>query len=291
MMLPDRVTALVEAFLGTSVTGSHSVSGGCIAQAIRIATDSGPYFLKWSGDEVARTFVPEAAGLRALRTAADTLVVPAPLLAQPATASDPGVLLTDWLEVGREGPEFWESFGRGLADLHRHTAERYGFDTDNFIGRLPQENGWMTSWPDFFAARRLEPQVRIARSGGRWRAPWNAAFDNLLARLDSLLPSHPAASVLHGDLWSGNFLVTTQARAALFDPAAYFGHREADLAMTELFGGFEKRFYTAYNEAWPLDAGYPERRDIYNLYHVINHLNHFGSGYAGSVERILRPFR
>lgn len=137
---------------------------------------------------------------------------------------------------------------------------------------------------------RLEPQVRVARDGGRWQDHWTSHFDRMMHRLDGLLPKRPEPSILHGDLWSGNFLVTKTGRAALIDPAVYYGHREADLAMTELFGGYDDAFYAAYRSAWAVEAGYADRREVYNLYHLINHLNHFGAGYAGSVDRILKAF-
>ena len=130
-----------------------------------------------------------------------------------------------------------------------------------------------------------------AREAGRWTSGWDAPLEGLYARLDELLPERPEASVLHGDLWSGNVLVTEAGAAALVDPAAYYGHREADLALTELFGGFDARFYAAYREAWPLEPGYAARREVYNLYHLINHLNHFGGSYARSVQAALESLR
>lgn len=289
-MLPSDVREAVEAHAGGAVRSVAPVGGGCIANACRVETTNGPFFLKWSRGAVAQTFVPEAAGLRALRSARSPLFVPQPLLVRGAGEQGAGLLLLEWIETGAKGAGFWEAFGQGLARLHRHAADRYGFEQDNFIGRLPQENGWAETWPAFFRARRLAPQVARARRGGAWDAGWDAPLDRLYARLDDLLPRQPEASVLHGDLWGGNFMVTAEGRAALVDPAVYYGHREADLAMTELFGGFDRRFYAAYREAWPLAPDYALRRDVYNLYHLINHLNHFGSGYAGSVASALRCF-
>ena len=130
----------------------------------------------------------------------------------------------------------------------------------------------------------------MAREAGRWTSGWDASLERLYARLDELLPARPEASILHGDLWSGNVLATEAGVAAIVDPAAYYGHREADLALTELFGGFDGRFYAAYREAWPLEPGYAARREVYNLYHLINHLNHFGGHYARSVGAALEVF-
>ena len=289
--LPGSIADRVHALAG-EVRRAGPVGGGCIANATRVETVGGTFFLKWSEGEAGRTFEAEAAGLRALRAADAPLVVPEVLAAEDAAGGRPGFLLMDWIEAGRPVGRFWAGFGEALAALHRHTEPegRYGFERANFIGRLPQSNAWRTDWPDFFRSQRLAPQIAMARDSGRWRSGWDALADRLLARLGDLLPARPPASMLHGDLWSGNVLTADDGRAALIDPAAYFGHREADLAMTELFGGFDGRFYDAYRAAWPLEPGYAERREVYNLYHLVNHLNHFGAGYAGGVERVLRRF-
>lgn len=289
-MLPQDVTDRVETHLGTTVREALSVGGGCIANATRIRTDNGDFFVKWSRDEAADAFPAEAAGLAAMRDSGSSLIIPEPLMAERGTADAAGVLLLNWIETGGRGSRFWERFGEGLAEMHRYTAGHFGFDIDNFIGRLPQDNTWEASWTDFFRSRRIEPQVELARRRGRWNASWNSALEHLMDRLPELLPADPEPSILHGDLWSGNFMVDVNGDPVLIDPASYHGHREADLAMTELFGGFERRFYEAYHGGWPLSPGYHERREIFNLYHLLNHLNHFGGGYAGSVASILKKF-
>lgn len=288
--LPEALRAAVAPHVGGEVRRAGPVGGGCIGEAWRVEAAAGVFFLKAGRGAVAATFGPEAAGLAALRAAGSPLVVPEVHAVGEERGAVPGFLLTAWIEQGPKPAGFWEAFGAGLAALHRHTADRYGFGTDNFIGRLPQFNGWMSSWPDFFRDRRLGPQVQRAREAGRWRSSWNRPYETLLARLDELLPETPPASILHGDLWSGNFLATAEGPAALIDPAVYHGHRETDLALTELFGGFDAPFYAAYRAAWPLEGGYDERREVYNLYHLLNHLNHFGSSYAGAVARTLDRF-
>lgn len=290
MTLPDGVAEAVAARLGVSIRKTAFVGGGCIANATRVDTEAGSYFLKYGRGAVAQTFAAEAAGLRALHAAESPLVIPAVLAVEDETDACPGFMVMEWIEAGSEGEAFWEGFGRGLAVLHRHAATQYGFERDNYIGRLPQHNAWAMAWPAFFRNNRLAPQVAMAREARRWPPRWNHAFDTLCKRLGDLLPAAPPASILHGDLWNGNFLVAIDGQAALIDPATYHGHREADLAMTELFGGFSHRFYHAYREAWPLEPGYETRRAIYNLYHLINHLNHFGGSYAGAVEAILKRF-
>lgn len=290
-MLPDSLRSTLEDRLDVTIDSVAAVGGGCIANACRLETDASPFFLKYGDEKVARTFPGESAGLEALTEADSPLQVPSVITTEPPTAERPGFLVMEWINPGRKGRRFWERFGEGLAELHRHSADEYGFDRDNFIGQLPQQNEWMDVWPAFFREQRLEPQVAMARERGRWQSSWTAPLETLYRRLPEILPEAPEPSVLHGDLWKGNFMVTAVGDAALIDPATYYGHREADLAMTELFGGFDDAFYEAYRSSWSLDSDYETRRAVYNLYHLINHLNHFGGGYAGSVESTLAAFR
>jgi len=289
-MLPDPLRDTIEDRLGASIAQCTSVSGGCIANASRLETDDAPYFLKWGDANVARTFPGEAAGLEAMADADTSLAIPEVVEHDTPDGDRPGFLVMDWINAGRKGRRFWQSFGAGLAEMHRHTGEEYGFSMDNYIGQLPQSNTWMTSWPAFFREERLAPQVEMAREKGRWRSDWDRPLDALYRHLENLLPAHPPPSVVHGDLWKGNFMVNAVGTAVLIDPATYYGHREVDLAMSELFGGYDEAFYAAYREAWPLESGYEERREIYNLYHLINHLNHFGAGYANGVASTLQRF-
>ncbi len=260
--LPDAVAESVRPHVG-AVRRASPVGGGCIANATRVEAERGQFFLKWGGGEVGQTFEAEAAGLRALRDAESPVLIPAVVAAWNGTEALAGVLLMEWIEAGNRDAGFWERFGEALATLHRTTSADgcYGFERDNFIGRSPQHNAWRPAWPDFFRSQRLEPQIEWAREAGRWQQEWSEPAERLLARLGDLLPASPPASILHGDLWSGNFLATRDGRAALIDPATYFGHRETDLALSELFGGFDSRFYDAYRAAWPLEPGYAERRD------------------------------
>jgi fructosamine-3-kinase len=182
------------------------------------------------------------------------------------------------LDLG--GRADWPALARMLAGLHRHRGERFGWETDNWIGLAPQRNGWAEDWVEFYRERRLLPQ--LARAGlEREAAP-------LLAKLEDFFRDYrPAPSLLHGDLWNGNVGFTPEG-PVIFDPAVYYGDREADLAMTELFGGFPRAFYAAYDAAWPLDSGYAWRKPLYNLYHLLNHLNLFGAGYLAQVRSALR---
>lgn len=289
--LPSGVERAVRVAVGAVCTAAP-VGGGCIARALRLETERGTFFLKWAAGKAGAHFGAEAHGLRTLRGAGSPLRVPEPLAARDADAEGPGFLLTTWLPTAPASRASWRRLGEGLAALHAHTEPdgRYGLERDNVIGRLPQLNGWMGSWPAFFRERRLLPQIERARAAGRWRPAWDVPAERLLARLDDLVPERPPASLLHGDFWSGNALALEGGGAGVVDPAVYFGHRETDLAMAELFGGFDPAFHEAYRAAWPLDPGYAARRDVYNLYHLINHLNHFGAGYAGTVEAVLRRY-
>lgn len=289
-MLPSEVLDAIERHLGRSVDSATPVGGGCISHASRVTTADGKYFLKWSDGLPGDTFAAEAKGLEELSGARHDLHIPAVIFVRSRSSGEAGILLLEWLDDGAIDATFWQGFGADLAALHRNVSQRYGFSEDNYIGRLRQRNPWCDQWPDFFRTNRLEPQAADLRGRGAWQRQWTEPYDRLLIRLDDLLPRDPGASLVHGDLWSGNFMAHASGKAALIDPAAYYGHREVDLAMTELFGGFNAAFYTAYRDNWCLEAGYEERRSVYNLYHLFNHVNHFGASYASAVAGILKRF-
>ncbi len=227
----------------------------------------------------------EAAGLAAL---AATRAVRVPAVAALGGTERHAFLALEWLNLVRGGCD--AALGRALAALHRCTSERFGWTRDNTIGSTPQENAWSATWMEFFRDRRLAPQFRRARDRGVREL--TDAGERLLARVPALLAGHqPRPSLLHGDLWSGNAGRLQDGTPVVFDPAVYFGDREADLAMTELFGGFGPDFHAAYREAWPLDPGYATRRTLYNLYHVLNHCNLFGGGYAQQALAMIAELR
>lgn len=286
--LPAVLRDSLEAELGVAIRGAVRVGGGCIANASRIETSDGALFLKWNDGPAGETFLAEAEGLRVLGSAGSPMRIPDVLAVAPPDDSCPGYLVLEFIEEGAKIDAFWTDLGAGLAEMHRFEGPAYGFDADNFIGRLPQVNLPSRSWPEFFLKRRIDEQVSMARSRGRWRAAWDAPLRRIRARIDDILPEAPPRSMLHGDLWHGNVMADNLSKPVLIDPAAYFGHRETDLAMAELFGGFPQAFFDAYRRAWPLEAGYDERRSLYQLYHLINHLNMFGDGYAGGVDRLLK---
>jgi fructosamine-3-kinase len=212
------------------------------------------------------------------------------VIARGATQDD-AFLALEWIERGSADERTERRLGEGLALLHRVTAARFGFANDNFIGATPQPNDWDSDWARFFAERRLRPQLALAARNGLGR-PLEQAGERLLAAVPALLAGHtPAPSLLHGDLWGGNWFADETGRPVVFDPAVYYGDAEADLAMSRLFGGFGAEFYRAYAAAAPLTAGAERRTELYNLYHVLNHANLFGGGYAAqaheSIARLL----
>jgi fructosamine-3-kinase len=212
--------------------------------------------------------------------------VPAPVCV--GATAHAAFLVLEYLEFGRGGSAAHESLGRQLAALHRVTRPEFGWQRDNTLGSTPQPNRRSGDWVQFWRDRRLGHQLELAAAHGH-RGRLQQRGERLMAALPALLAGHaPAASLLHGDLWSGNHAFTRDGVPVIFDPAVYYGDREADLAMTELFGGFPRAFYAAYDAAWPLDSGYARRKPLYNLYHLLNHLNLFGSGYLAQVRATLR---
>jgi fructosamine-3-kinase len=243
------------------------VSGGCIHRCYRVAEG----FLKVNEQSMADAFAAEADGLAALR-AADCS---APEPYETGTDGAEAYLLMEWMELRPRGD--FAALGRMLAHLHRSTGERFGWARDNYIGSTPQRNAQSDHWKTFWREHRLEPQLELARRNGH-------RID--IGRVCDLLDGHgPQPSLVHGDLWSGNAGFLPDGSPVLFDPAAYYGDREVDLAMTELFGGFPPAFYSAYGA---LPAGYEKRKHLYNLYHLLNHLNLFGGGYLAQVSSTLR---
>jgi fructosamine-3-kinase len=287
-MIPDALRSAVEARLGP-VRGASGISGGCISQGVRLELAHGRVFLKHNADGPAGMFSAEARGLQALADAAVELVVPRPLAWAEAADGAPAWIALEWLEPAGRPRGFAERLGRGLAVLHRAPGTKgWGWMEDNFIGALPQQNEPAGSWAEFWRVRRLEPQLALARGAGRLpgrQADWERLWDRLPEVLAPAERDGP--SLLHGDLWGGNVLAAA-AGPALIDPAVYRGHREADLAMTELFGGFGDGFYAAYREAWPLLPGYATRRAVYQLWYLLVHVNLFGGDYVRQTSGVLQ---
>lgn len=253
------------------------ISGGDISAAWRLEADDREVFLKTGRIDSLHMFTGEAEGLAEI---AKAKVLRVPEVYVVGETADSAFLALEWLTFGRSDSDVEQRFGERLATLHRTTARRFGWHRDNTIGLTPQQNAWSKDWVAFFQEHRLGYQLRLARENG-FSGELQKQGRRLQKRLPSLFEDYePVPSLLHGDLWGGNW-ASSDGEPVIFDPAVYYGDRETDLAMTKLFGGFGKAFYESYEAAWPLQPGSHERLTLYQLYHVLNHLNLFGSGYLG----------
>jgi fructosamine-3-kinase len=285
-MVPDWAAlelSLNAAGLEASSTAPRPVGGGDIAAAYQLDTASGKVFLKLMPEPEAGVLEAEADGLAAI-AAPDTVRTPAVL--GSGVAGNDAWLALEWLSLDRLGSAAGAELGRQLANMHRATHDQHGWDRDNWIGRTPQRNTRQRDWVEFYREHRLGFQLDLAAASG-FGGRLQRRGKELMATLPAFFSDYqPAPSLLHGDLWGGN-AASANAVPVIFDPAIHYGDRESDIAMTRLFGGFGRPFYQAYEETWPLDAGYSRREPLYQLYHVLNHLNLFGSGYLGRAESLI----
>ena len=295
----STVNSLEEAITGLfgddrRITGKEPITGGDINRAYRLSLSGGKQvFMKCNAAKNVPFFQTEAKGLEALGRAG-VIGVPKPLAVGADEKQGISFLLMEYLEAAPRVSRYWETFGQELAALHRADCSGlasedrrlpFGFETDNYIGASPQKNTPKESWVAFFRDCRLLPQIRMA--DGALDLTTRKKLDYLLDHLDGYLAEPEFPSLIHGDLWSGNQICGPDGKAWILDPAAYVGHFEAELAMTELFGGFPASFFEAYHEVNQIDRGYKDRRELYNLYHLLNHLNLFGGSYLYSIRRIL----
>lgn len=281
----DAIAAQISQATGQTfvLQDRRSVGGGSINQAYAVTDGRETYFVKVNQANQLAMFEAEALALKAIYET-HTIGVPRPLLWN--IAGNAAFLVTTWIEFGgSRDAQAWARMGEQLAALHRvHSSQGFGWHQNNTIGSTPQMNAWTPDWQTFWAEQRLGYQFRLARRrGGHFPQQ-----DALIAALPALLEGHnPPPSMVHGDLWSGNAAIARSGDPIILDPAIYFGDREVDLAMTELFGGFPAAFYEGYQAAYPLEAGYDRRKVLYNLYHVINHFNLFGGSYEGQANRMI----
>lgn len=264
-----------------AIRDTQAVHGGDISQAFKASDEGRSFFVKVQTAAKLDMFETEAAGLAELAAA---YAVRVPQAVCHCVVSGQAYLVLEHLSLQSHGDA--AELGRLLAQQHRVSAPQFGGPRDNWIGATPQPNAWENNWPDFWRTQRLGFQLRLAAKnghGGRLQQDGAA----LLANLDAFFEGYtPVPSLLHGDLWGGNHGYLADGQPVIFDPAVYFGDRECDLAMSELFGGFAPAFHAAYREAWPLDAGYAVRKTLYNLYHILNHANLFGGGYVAQAGRV-----
>jgi fructosamine-3-kinase len=298
----DKIAAHISETTGEtfSLDNRHSVSGGCINQGYSISSSSRTYFAKINQASQIAMFEAEAWGLQQMR-ATQTIRVPEPICW--GTEGNSAYIVLEWLDLGSRGGErAWEEMGRKLAAMHKYTPPNppllrggeepnstllrgvFGWDINNTIGSTVQINNWTANWAEFWAEHRIGYQLKLARPrGGHF-----PEGECLLEVIPELLAGHePQPSLVHGDLWGGNAGVTSAGEPVIFDPAAYFGDREVDIAMTELFGGFSAQFYRGYNQVWPLEGGYDQRKTLYNLYHILNHFNLFGGSYESQANQMI----
>src|ERR1035437_634400 len=287
MSLNGKITKEIESFRGSAVKKSESLSGGCISNAYKVTFEDGTSFLiKINDHSPADMFIKEAHGLKELQKA-NAIKVPEVIL------YDEGFVLLEFITSVTKKKNFFEEFGRKFALLHKFKADEFGFYEDNYIGSTPQINindeTTKKNWTSFYFNKRLLYQFKLAEKNGYADSRLRDAFIKTEDKIESILGgSDEMPSLLHGDLWSGNYMTDENGEACLIDPAVYYGHREADLAMTKLFGGFSQLFYDSYNESFPLREGWKYRENIYMLYHVLNHLNLFGSGYYAHALSLMK---
>jgi fructosamine-3-kinase len=284
MSLWPQITQHISQVTGQLFAGTdrHSVSGGCINQGYRLTDGVQQYFVKLNQASAIAMFAAEALALQHLH-ATETMLVPQPICV--GTAEQSAYIVLTWLDLGAGTDPSWAEMGRQLAQLHRIAGTQgFGWERANTIGSTPQINDWTSDWVTFWTQHRLGYQFRLAhRRGGHF-----PQAEPLLAAMPQLLADHhPQPSLVHGDLWSGNAAITATGVPVIFDPAVYWGDREVDLAMTELFGGFPRAFYQGYDQVYPRDRGYAQRKTLYNLYHILNHFNLFGGSYAAQANRMI----
>ncbi len=291
MNLPHTLRAQIETILGNGVTRADPLGQSFGAGLARLTTARGRFALKWAHQPLPGALAAESRGLKLLGSAGAVRVPEVIAVVDPPPETGHAFLLSVWLE-GDGAVVDMVALGTQLAALHRSTAANYGLDHDNYIGGTPQHNGWLSDWPQFFIERRLLPQIELAGAHNLLNGGRRHNLERLLNRVGDLLDGVARQpSLLHGDLWGGNVVAADPSGVpGLIDPAVYYGDREAEIAFTELFGGFGPAFYAAYNRAWPLASGYTDRRDLYNLYHLLNHLNLFGEGYGSQVDAIARRY-
>jgi fructosamine-3-kinase len=268
---------------------SQMLGGGCINQAARINTSVGDFFVKWNASAPAGIFVKEAAGLIEMKQHENTFLKIPEVIWNKETDDLPGLLLLEYLQPASSTTGFDERLGRGIAQLHCKTARQFGFHHDNFCGTTVQNNLWTSNWPEFYAQRRIWQLVQQIKSTRRMTLEDLKTYEKLVDRMPLVLPHETVPSLIHGDLWSGNYMYTADGPAVI-DPACYYADREMELGMMKLFGGFSVSVWEAYQEEFPLPNGWKERIHLYQLYHVLNHYLLFGGSYGWQALEIAREY-
>lgn len=267
---------------------SQSVGGGCINNAVKLNTSEGEFFLKWNASAPADMFQKEAAGLIEMAQAGTSLIIPEVIWSK-AKDDTPGLILMEYLSSPGHTSGFDERLGRGIAQMHRKTASSFGFHHSNYCGTTVQDNAWTGGWPDFFAQRRIRNLVMQIKNTRGLVSSELAVYEKLIERMPELLAHSTQPSLIHGDLWSGNYMFTAGG-PALIDPACYYADREMELGMMLLFGGFSSKVWSAYQEEFPLPEEWKGRIRLYQLYHILNHYLLFGGSYGWQAIEIANEY-
>lgn len=269
------------------ITSIEKVSGGSVNKSYKISTNFTPFFIKVNSEKkFPGLFESEEKGLKKLKNNCNFYI---PEVILKDHFNEMGYLILPFLERGQTDRNFWTIFAENLAHLHQQSADYFGFEEENYNGSLIQINAKKLRWSDFFVENRLMIQCKLARDSKMVDKTFVTQLEKIYSKIEQLFPVEKP-SLLHGDLWSGNYMSTKKGEVAIFDPAVYYGHREVDIAMSLLFGGFDKRMYTRYNEVFPLEVGWESRVDIANLYPLLVHVNLFGASYAKRVMQVVKPF-
>ncbi len=271
------------------ITSSSAVGGGCINNASRLETTTGTFFLKWNSNCAGDMFLREAQGLREMKKACKGSLIIPEVYAVSSMGENSGYIVLEYLNPGYMSSGGDEALGSGLAQMHKFTNDRFGFYDDNYCGTTPQNNSWTTGWTEFFRDNRLRYLLGLIQKRRPFSAGERHIYDRLLDRIPDMLPQESVPVLIHGDLWSGNYMITAKG-PALIDPAAYYADREMEMSIMTLFGGFSGRFFEGYNEVNPLPPGWKERNKLYQLYHILNHYHLFGGGYGSQALHVAKMF-
>lgn len=271
------------------INSAKQVGGGSVCAAIEVNTSEGRFFVKYSpSNKFPGMFESEKKGLELLALAHTKLTIPEPILCD-CDGGGTSFLLMEFLESEIPEKNFWRNFGYRLALLHRNSSRQFGLKFNNYIGSLRQNNTFHSDWIEFFIKERLIVQFEMAVKNGFLKPESEREFDLFYKKLPNLVPVEKPA-LIHGDLWAGNYMSGPDGKAAIYDPSCYYGHRESDIAMTMLFGGFPNDFYANYNEAYPMEPGWRQRSDIFNLYPLLVHVNLYGHSYVSKTMDIIRSY-
>lgn len=266
-----------------------SIGGGCINNALLLKTNIGDFFLKWNTNCAPDMFIKEADGLNEMRLIPNTSIVIPKVIFAKERDTTAGCIILEYLQTAVNTNGYDEKLGRGIAELHNYKADKYGFRSSNFCGTTIQPNNWTENWPEFFSQFRIKYLIGLLVKQRYFTSPEVNIFEKLIEKIPSILTNKTYPSLIHGDLWSGNYMYTTNG-PALIDPAAYYADREMELGMMQLFGGFNATVWEAYNEYLPLEKGWKERTKLYQLYHILNHYHLFGGSYGHQAISIAKYF-